>query len=182
MSFQDARHLSSQNEILFKDLEIINKSNMAEVLLALGSNLGNRQEMLESAWRDIDHLPQTKVLRISRFHQTQPVGGPPNQPEFLNAVCSVCTDLQPQRLLEKLQEIEIRFGRIRAEHWGPRTLDIDILLYGDQIICTPALSVPHPEMLYRSFVLEPAQEIAADTVHPVTGKTLQEHYRLLRRK
>jgi 2-amino-4-hydroxy-6-hydroxymethyldihydropteridine diphosphokinase len=153
---------------------------MVEVLLALGSNLGNRQEILESAWKEISNLPQTKTLRISRFHKTQPVGGTPNQPEFLNAVCTVCTTLPPQVLLEKLQEIEIQFGRIRTEHWGPRTLDIDILLYGNQIIHTPTLSIPHPEMLHRRFVLEPAQEIAAETVHPVTGMTLQEHNHLLK--
>ncbi|MDR3197521.1 MAG: 2-amino-4-hydroxy-6-hydroxymethyldihydropteridine diphosphokinase [Planctomycetaceae bacterium] len=150
-----------------------------EVLLALGSNLGNRQEILESAWQEIGRLPQTKALRISRFHKTLPVGGPPNQPEFLNAVCTVFTMLPPQILLEKLQEIEIRFGRVRTEHWGPRTLDIDILLYGNKIISTPALTVPHPEMLHRRFVLKPAQEIAADIVHPETGKTLREHNRFI---
>ncbi|MDR0337709.1 MAG: 2-amino-4-hydroxy-6-hydroxymethyldihydropteridine diphosphokinase, partial [Planctomycetaceae bacterium] len=106
--------------------------------------------------------------------------GPPNQPEFLNAVCTVSTTLPPQILLEKLQEIETKFGRVRIEHWGPRTLDIDILLYGNQIISTPTLSIPHPEMLRRYFVLEPALEIAADTVHPVTGKTLREHHRLIK--
>ncbi|MDR2756372.1 MAG: 2-amino-4-hydroxy-6-hydroxymethyldihydropteridine diphosphokinase [Planctomycetaceae bacterium] len=150
-----------------------------EVLLALGSNLGNRREILESAWKEIGHLPETKTLRMSRFYETQPVGGSPNQPEFLNAAGVIETTLLPQVLLEKLQEIEIRFGRVRKEHWGPRTLDIDILLYGDQIIATLTLTVPHPEMLRRRFVLEPAAEIAAETVHPVTGKTIREHDRYL---
>jgi 2-amino-4-hydroxy-6-hydroxymethyldihydropteridine diphosphokinase len=149
-----------------------------EVLLGLGSNLGNREEMLEWAWKEMSHLPKTKTLRLSRFYKTQPVGGPPNQPEFLNAAGVIDTTLLPQVLLEKLQEIEIRFGRVRKEHWGPRTLDIDILLYGNEIISTPTLTIPHPEMLRRCFVLEPATEIAAEIVHPVTGQTIREHYRL----
>ncbi|MDR0608483.1 MAG: 2-amino-4-hydroxy-6-hydroxymethyldihydropteridine diphosphokinase [Planctomycetaceae bacterium] len=146
-----------------------------EILLALGSNLGNRRVILESAWQEIGNLPEIKTLRISRFYETQPVGGPINQPEFLNAVGIIITTLPPRRLLEKLQEIENRFGRVRTEHWGPRTLDIDILLYGNEVILTPTLTIPHPEMLHRRFVLEPAAEIAADTVHPITGQTIREH-------
>jgi 2-amino-4-hydroxy-6-hydroxymethyldihydropteridine diphosphokinase len=150
-----------------------------EVLLGLGSNLGDRQEILKSAWQEINDIAETKTLRLSRFYETEPVGGPPNQPEFLNAAGIVDTTLTPHLLLEKLQEIEFKFGRVRIEHWGPRTLDIDILLYGNEIISTPVLTIPHPEMLQRRFVLEPAMEIAANTVHPVTGKTILEHYRFI---
>ncbi|MDR1962515.1 MAG: 2-amino-4-hydroxy-6-hydroxymethyldihydropteridine diphosphokinase [Planctomycetaceae bacterium] len=151
---------------------------MTEVLLGLGSNLGNRQETLEQAWKEIGGLPETQTLRLSRFYQTEPVGGPPGQPEFLNAVGVIETRLPAQILLEQLQEIELRLGRVRKEHWGARTLDIDILLYGNQIIATPTLTVPHPEMLLRRFVLEPAQEVAAGSVHPETGLTLREHDRI----
>jgi 2-amino-4-hydroxy-6-hydroxymethyldihydropteridine diphosphokinase len=151
-----------------------------EILLALGSNLGNRRETLESAWKEIGNLPETKTLRMSRFYETKPVGGPTNQPEFLNAAGMIDTKLTPQSLLEKLQEIENRFGRVRTEHWGPRTLDIDILLYGNEIVSTPTLTIPHPEMLRRCFVLEPAEEIAANTVHPITGQTIREHLHLIK--
>ncbi|MDR0706139.1 MAG: 2-amino-4-hydroxy-6-hydroxymethyldihydropteridine diphosphokinase [Planctomycetaceae bacterium] len=151
-----------------------------EILLALGSNLGNRHETLESAWKAIGNLPETKTLRISRFYGTQPVGGPTNQPEFLNAAGVAETTLPAQILLEKLLDIELRLGRVRVEHWGPRTLDVDLLLYGDQIISTPTLTIPHPEMLRRRFVLEPAEEIAADTIHPVTGQTIREHLYLIK--
>jgi 2-amino-4-hydroxy-6-hydroxymethyldihydropteridine diphosphokinase len=151
-----------------------------KILLALGSNLGNRRETLESAWKEIGNLPETKTWRISRFYETKPVGGPINQPDFLNAAGVIATTLPPQQLLEQLQEIENRFGRVRTEHWGARTLDIDILLYGNQIISTPTLTIPHPEMLQRRFVLEPAEEIAADTVHPITGQTIREHLYLLK--
>jgi 2-amino-4-hydroxy-6-hydroxymethyldihydropteridine diphosphokinase len=151
-----------------------------EILLALGSNLGDRRKILESAWKEIGNIPEIKTLRLSRFYETKPVGGPTNQPEFLNAAGIVAATLPPQQLLEQLQEIENRFGRVRTEHWGPRTLDIDILFYGNKIISTPTLTIPHPEMLQRRFVLEPAEEIAANTVHPITGQTIRQHLHLLK--
>lgn len=146
---------------------------MQDVLLAFGSNLGDRQKILENAWSAIVLLPGVETIRISRFHTTKAVGGPKGQPDFLNAAGLLRTRLEAQELLEKLQEIESRFGRIRREHWGPRTLDIDILLFGDRIIETPMLVVPHREMLHRDFVLLPALEVAPNMIHPIANKTIQ---------
>lgn len=151
---------------------------MEEVLLGLGSNLGDRQATLSSAWEAIAEIPETETLRISGFHETRAVGGPEGQPDFLNAVGLVRTNLEPELLLRELQEIEGRFGRVRRERWGPRTLDLDILLFGDRIIETSTLTVPHPEMLRRDFVLVPALEIVPDQIHPKTGRSLQDHINL----
>jgi 2-amino-4-hydroxy-6-hydroxymethyldihydropteridine diphosphokinase len=148
-----------------------------DVLLAFGSNLGNRQQTLELAWKEIENLSETELVRISRFYETKPVGGPAEQPDFLNAVGLIRTTLPPQTLFENLQKIELRLGRVRVEHWGPRTLDIDILLYGNLVLSTPTLTIPHLEMLHRRFALEPAQDVAAAMIHPITGLTLAEHYR-----
>lgn len=145
------------------------------VLLALGSNLGPRQKTLEKAWREIGRIPSTETIRISRFYETAAIGGPVGQPDFLNAVGLVRTLLEPLELLRRLQEIENRNGRVRTEHWGPRTLDIDILLIDDLVLNDSDLIVPHPEMLRRSFVLEPASEIAPEMIHPVTGLSIVEH-------
>lgn len=147
---------------------------MQDVLLAFGSNLGNRQKTLEDAWSAVGSLPEIEALRISRFHETKAVGGPSGQPDFLNAVGLIRTTFEAQNLLEQLQEIEKRFGRIRQEHWGPRTLDIDMLLYGNRIIETSTLIVPHREMLHRDFVLLPALEIAPEMLHPIAKQTIQE--------
>ena len=147
---------------------------MQKVLLAFGSNLGDRQLMLETAWSDLTAMPNIETVKISRFYETKPVGGPPKQRDYLNAAALVRTHLKPQILLECLQEIERRHGRVRSERWGSRTLDIDILLYGDLIVRTPTLIVPHPEMMLRRFVLEPAAEIAAEMVLPTTGITVAE--------
>lgn len=148
---------------------------METVLLGLGSNLGDRRTILSSAWGQIAEIPETETISLSKFHETRAVGGPEGQPDFLNAVGLVRTNLDPEIFLQRLLEIENRFGRIRREHWGPRTLDLDILLFGDRIIKTSTLIVPHPEMLHRNFVLVPALEIAADRIHPQTGQTLRKH-------
>jgi len=148
---------------------------MEQVLLGLGSNLGNRRETLEAAWRELGAVPEIETLRISRFHETEAVGGPANQPKYLNAVGLIRTTLTPQRLLDVLHDIENRFGRVRTEQWGPRTLDLDILLFGDLIVKTETLTVPHPEMLRREFVMLPALEVAPDFVHSETNLTLRGH-------
>ncbi len=146
-----------------------------DVLLGLGSNLGDRRETLDAAWRQLETTPEIRTVRISRFLETEPVGGPANQPNYLNAVAVIQTTLPPQRLLDVLHDIEHRFGRVRTEHWGPRTLDLDILLFGEMIVETETLTVPHPEMLRRDFVMEPAVEVAPDFVHPNTHRTLCDH-------
>lgn len=151
-----------------------------EVLLGFGSNLGDRCRILSDAWEQLGQMPGVELVRISQMYPTCPVGGPPNQGEFLNAVGIVRTLTGPLELLRQIQELESRFGRVRVEHWGPRTLDIDLLLFGDQIIEIPTLTVPHPKMLRRMFVLEPAMEIAPNWIHPHSGCTLAEHWKQAR--
>lgn len=148
------------------------------VLLALGSNLGDRSSFLHQALNALQK--EVGLLRkVSDFIETAPVGGPP-QGDFLNAVCLLKTTHTPRILLQKILAIEDRFGRIREVHWGPRTLDIDILLFEKQILQEPDLVLPHPRLQERLFVLEPAIQIARDWVHPVLNRTLQELYDILK--
>jgi 2-amino-4-hydroxy-6-hydroxymethyldihydropteridine diphosphokinase len=149
------------------------------VLLAFGSNLGDRQRTIELAWERIAAMPNIKAMRLSPLYETEPVGGPAKQPMYLNAAGVIETTLPPEKLLETLQEIETHFGRVRSKHWDARTLDIDILLYGSETIKTATLTIPHPEMLRRLFVLEPANDVAASWGHPQSGKTVGEHLLLI---
>jgi 2-amino-4-hydroxy-6-hydroxymethyldihydropteridine diphosphokinase len=128
------------------------------IYIGLGSNLGDRAANLRAALAELNQ-GNMRVLRCSSFHETQPVGGPPGQKAYLNAVCEVDTQLDPRALLERLQMIEARLGRVRTVRNGPRTLDLDLLLYRDYVIDEPELTVPHPRMWERSFVLDPLAEI-----------------------
>ena len=148
---------------------------MHPVLLSFGSNLGDRHATLENAWHILGQTESIATVRLSPFYENEPVGGPAGQPKYINAAGIIQTSLPPLKLLQTLQKIECGFGRIRAEHWGERTLDIDILLYEDLIIELPMLTIPHAEMLHRQFVLEPARDIAPDWIHPLTKRTIQEH-------
>jgi len=150
---------------------------MPLILLSFGSNLGDRYATLNSAWHVLGQTDGIETIRLSSFYETEPVGGPAEQPKYINAAGIVRTMLPPIELLEVLQKIEADFGRIRTERWGARTLDIDILLYEGRIVELPTLTIPHVEMLHRQFVLEPAQEIAAEWVHPLTKKRIEEHWR-----
>jgi len=152
---------------------------MKSVLLAFGSNLGDRQQTLESAYIEIGKLPDTELVCVSGLYETKPVGGPVGQPDYLNAAGIIKTWSSPQELLKQLQAIELQFGRIRKERCGARTLDIDILLYENEVIETPKLIIPHKEMLNREFVLLPAGEIAPDWIHPVSNLTIRQHFELL---
>ncbi len=140
--------------------------------IALGSNMGDRRGMLEGAMADLARALGVTVLRLSAFHETQPVGGPPGQGLFLNAAAMLETTRDPFGLLRVLHAIEDHFGRTRTVHWAERTLDLDLLLFDDQIIDTPELTIPHPRMSVRRFVLEPLAEIAPDAVDPVTKRTI----------
>ncbi len=144
--------------------------------IGLGSNLGNRSEMLMIAIKMIDEIDGIEVKRISQFIQTEPVGGPEDQGKYINAAAELETTLSPEVLLEALGEIETFLGRDRANEvrWGPRTCDLDILMMGDLVMETDELTIPHPRMHERRFVLEPLTYIAGDVVHPVTGKTIRE--------
>jgi len=139
--------------------------------LSLGSNMGNRQENLDKA---LDLLSQKLRLgKVSSTYNTEPVGNVP-QSRFLNLVCQIYTGLAPAGLLALVKGIESKLGRAPHTSNAPRPIDIDILFYGDQVLETRELVIPHPRLAERAFVLTPLAEIAPDLVHPVSGKTIRE--------
>ena len=138
------------------------------VVLAVGSNLGDRLGTLQECVNAIGRLPDTDVLAISPVYQTAPVGGPP-QPDYLNAVLAAATGLPPAGLLAALHGIEAEFGRVRKERFGPRTLDIDIVSYCGELSDDPALTLPHPRAHERAFVLAPWHDIEPDAELPGHG-------------
>ncbi|MDI6814737.1 MAG: 2-amino-4-hydroxy-6-hydroxymethyldihydropteridine diphosphokinase [Dehalococcoidales bacterium] len=141
------------------------------VYLGLGSNVGNRRDNLDRA---LDFLSQRlRVKRVSSVYDTEPLSNI-DQPRFLNLVCQVHTRLAPVELLTLAKGIESKLGRVSTKPNAPRPIDIDILFYGDQVIETPELVIPHPRLAERAFVLIPLAEIAPDLVHPVSGKTIKE--------
>jgi 2-amino-4-hydroxy-6-hydroxymethyldihydropteridine diphosphokinase len=142
--------------------------------IALGSNLGDRAAILEAAIRALGDAPGVAVASRSRFHETAPVGGPSGQGAFLNAAAGLETSLDPLELLDRLRAIEAEAGRERIARWGARTLDLDLLLFGDLWESLPRLALPHPRMAVRRFVLAPLAEIAPAVVHPPTGRTIGE--------
>jgi 2-amino-4-hydroxy-6-hydroxymethyldihydropteridine diphosphokinase len=122
---------------------------MSTCFIGIGSNMGNRRANLVAAIELIGRLPGTVVRKVSRFIETTPVGGPPDQSEFLNAAAEVETILRPRLLLDRLRDIEVKLGRARGEFWGPRPIDLDILLFDQQRINEPELTVPHARMHFR---------------------------------
>jgi len=141
-------------------------------LIALGSNLGDRLGHLKAAVTALSALPETSLTAISGLYETAPVGGPDNQGPFLNAAAAIETALPPARLLSALHTIEASRDRERRVRWGPRTLDLDILVYGAQVSDAPELTLPHPRMHERRFVLVPVADIAADLIHPSLGRSM----------
>ncbi|MEA5509331.1 2-amino-4-hydroxy-6-hydroxymethyldihydropteridine diphosphokinase [Crocosphaera sp. UHCC 0190] len=146
---------------------------MTKCAIALGSNLGDSLSILEQTITLLSQDFALTLLSHSHWYKTAPIGPP--QPDYLNACAILETELNPEKLLQNLLKIEKKFGRIRREKWGPRTLDLDILLYGDLRLTTPTLQIPHPQMLVRAFVLVPLVEIAPTWIHPITKKRLKEH-------
>ncbi|HEX3153412.1 MAG TPA: 2-amino-4-hydroxy-6-hydroxymethyldihydropteridine diphosphokinase [Candidatus Angelobacter sp.] len=142
------------------------------VYLSLGSNLGDREKHLHES---ISHLQGLGAIRqVSAFYETQPVEVDREQPWFLNCALAMETELTPLEFLNRMLRIEQSMGRIRREPKGPRTIDIDILLFGNDVLDTPDLTVPHPAMHQRRFVLEPLVEIAPTVVHPVLKRTVSK--------
>ena len=126
-----------------------------KAVLALGSNLGERNDTLSEAVADLVDPPEVRLLAVSPVVQTKAVGGPPNQPDFLNMVITVETSLSPYELLEHCQAVENKHHRVREVRWGPRTLDVDIITYGDLVSDDEKLTLPHPRAAERAFVLQP---------------------------
>ena len=142
------------------------------VVIALGSNLGDSLSNLENACSAIAQTQGITLKSCSSWYLTAPVG--PAQPDYLNGCAHLRVQLPPELLLKRLLEIEQQFGRVRRERWGPRTLDLDILFYGDLVMNTPNLNIPHPRLRERAFVLVPLNEIAPNWIDPLSKKTINQ--------
>lgn len=153
---------------------------MREIYIALGSNLGDRAANL---LRAVSLLKQrgVKIIKISDFMETEPYGVT-DQPLFLNAAAQVSTTLEPLPLLKVMLQVEQDMGRVRQRHWGERNIDLDLLLYGERQLHSEELTLPHPDMLNREFVLAPLAEIAPQLRHPTAHKTIRELLEELRQK
>ncbi len=143
-------------------------------LIAFGSNLGDESSVFQQTLERLDEILEIEVVSHSEPVRTKPVGGPSDQPDYLNAAIRVRTNLKPEKLHQITSEIEQQLGRQRRLRWGARKVDLDILLYDQVQLETDRLVIPHPRMSFRRFVLEPASEIAADMVHLESGKTIAE--------
>ncbi len=147
-------------------------SPTASVAIALGSNMGDTQEILEASLATLAQTPGIILEAKSSWYKTKAIGPP--QPDYLNGCARLKVQLVPQALLETLLAIEDKFGRVRQERWGARTLDLDLLLYDDLIVNQPNLQIPHPRMYERAFVLVPLAEIAPDWIEPVSQRVIQD--------
>jgi 2-amino-4-hydroxy-6-hydroxymethyldihydropteridine diphosphokinase len=141
---------------------------MTAVVIALGSNLGDRQDILQGAVDAIVGLPGVRVTAVSPVYETAPVGGPA-QPDYLNAVVLAATTLPARDLLDRLHEVEAAFDRVRLVRWGPRTLDLDIIVFGAERSDNPELTLPHPRAHERAFVLAPWRDVDPDAALPGHG-------------
>ncbi|MGG6242354.1 2-amino-4-hydroxy-6-hydroxymethyldihydropteridine diphosphokinase [Nodosilinea sp. AN01ver1] len=139
--------------------------------IALGSNLGDSQHILRAALVALHNPPTVDLVAQSSVYQTVPIG--PAQPDILNACALIHTTLSPQHLLNWLLQIEQDFGRVRRQRWGPRTLDLDLIFYGQTCLTEPNLHIPHPRLRERAFVLVPLAEIAPGWIDPVSGQSVQ---------
>ena len=142
---------------------------LARAYIGIGSNLEHPETQLRRAFRALAELPASRCVACSPLYRSEAVGGPPDQPEYLNAVAAVDTTLQPEALLTALQAIEATQGRVRTVRWGPRTLDLDLLLYDHLVLDGPRLTLPHPRLHQRAFVVYPLYDIAPDLKIPGQG-------------
>jgi 2-amino-4-hydroxy-6-hydroxymethyldihydropteridine diphosphokinase len=156
---------------IFKESEsrTVGQSNCA---IALGSNLGDSRAILEAAIATLAQTPGITLIARSSWYFTAPIGPP--QPDYLNGCALLTVQISPHELLQTLLDTEIKFGRIRNQRWGPRTLDLDLLLFDNVILDTPTLQIPHPRMRERAFVLVPLAEIAPDWIEPVTSLAIAQ--------
>ncbi|OGC08845.1 2-amino-4-hydroxy-6-hydroxymethyldihydropteridine diphosphokinase [candidate division WOR-1 bacterium RIFCSPLOWO2_12_FULL_45_9] len=177
--------LSRKKKVVLKKKKVagpkVNKLNKRKpsiniAYLGLGSNVGDREEYIEQAVFLIGKHPKLEVARHSTNYETEAEGGGGSQPPFINAVVEVRTKLSPHELLDACHEIEATLGREREIEWGPRTIDIDILLYNDEVISDDKLQIPHPLMHERVFVLKPLRELASQVMHPILEKSIQSLY------
>jgi 2-amino-4-hydroxy-6-hydroxymethyldihydropteridine diphosphokinase len=145
---------------------------ISQCAIALGSNLGDSLSILEGSLKILSRTPKITLKSHSSWYRTAPVGPP--QPDYFNGCALLEVQLLPEELLETLLDIERQFHRVRHERWGPRTLDLDLLLYDDLILSKPNLQIPHPRMRERAFVLVPLAEIAPDWIDPVSKKAIAQ--------
>ena len=144
---------------------------MARVFIGIGSNQGDRLALISQAARALGAAEGTRVVQMATIRETEPLG-PPQEP-YLNTVVEVETERTPEELLRALQDVERRLGRAPSpQRWGPRVIDLDLLLYDDRVIRRPDLSIPHPRMHERDFVLEPLAQLAPEVIHPVLRQSV----------
>ena len=141
--------------------------------VALGANLGDRRGNILAALGRLRAIGGVRVTKVSSLLENPAIGGPADSPAFLNAAAEIETTLPARRLLDELLDIERQLGRERREKWGPRVIDLDLLLYGDEVVDERELHVPHPLMHERLFVLQPLAEIAPQVVHPILQQTIR---------
>ena len=159
-----------------------NRAVETAAYIALGSNLGDRELNLLSAVAEVGKLPESRITALSSFYETSPVGNVP-QNTFYNAVLSLTTRLDARTLLHRMLKIEDeKFRRVRSVDQGPRSIDLDLLLFGSIVISDEDIVVPHPRLTERRFVLQPLCDIAPEVIHPLTGKTIFEHLAALNSK
>ena len=160
--------LSSNTKVLLRNFT----NPVYTTYIGFGSNIGDRQSFIKQALHFLSDTNGIKINKISSLYETEPVGNV-EQGKFLNGVVSIETHHSPQTLLNILKTIEFNVGRQHRMHWGPREIDMDLLIYGDLCLHTPELIIPHPEMHLRRFVLVPLAEIASNLIHPVLKKSIQ---------
>ena len=161
------------NPVPLQETRGLNPEGWVTAYIGLGANLGNREQSMEQAWRELGALPTIQVVKVSSLYETDPMGMT-EQPKFLNAAAELRTTLSALDLLAQLLQLEQKMGRIRSVRWGQRTIDMDILLYNNEVINSPGLTVPHPRLAERTFVLVPLAEIAPLLVLPGETQTLQK--------